>query len=211
MASMKINVLLFCCLVGLSATAQEKEGFELVKKDGDITVYERWIDYPNSNPPYKAREVLSEFYFNSTMYKGLRLMQDEEKIYRWQNHVTKFEVYKQPDSTIWHEYSYHDIPWPVSDQDHYLVYTLSVVSSTKLFVTFASLVDAARAPVNKSVTRMELSGSWTFEQLTPTRTKVTYRIISKPIGIPKWLTDPIIRSNIMTTMKEYIDVIEGRR
>ena len=32
MASMKINVLLFCCLVGLSATAEESDGFELVKK-----------------------------------------------------------------------------------------------------------------------------------------------------------------------------------
>lgn len=208
---MKINVLLYCCLVGFSAAAQEKDGFELVKKDGNISVYERWINYPNADPPFEAREVMSIFYFNSTIYNGLHLMQDEEKIFKWQNHVSKFEVYPQSDTTYWFEYSYHDIPWPVSDQDHYLVYNLSVPNPGKLFVTFDSKVDATKAPVEKGVTRMELTGSWTFEQITPTRTKVTYRIISKPIGIPKWLTDPIIRSNIMTTMKEFIDVIEGRR
>lgn len=208
---MKINVLLYCCFVSFYTAAQEKDGFKLVKKDGDISVYERWINYPNADPPFEAREVKGIFYFNSTIYKGLRLMQDEDKIFKWQNHVSKFEVYPQPDTTIWFEYSYHDIPWPVSDQDHYLLYTLSKPEPGKLFVTFNSKVDDVKAPVKKGVTRMELTGSWTFEQVTPTRTKVTYRIISKPIGIPKWLTDPIIRSNIMTTMKEFVEVVEGRR
>jgi hypothetical protein len=55
---------------------------------------------------------------------------------------------------------------------------------------------------------MELSGSWTWEQITPTRTKATYRILSKPSGIPKWLTDPIIRNNIMTTIEGYIALLE---
>ncbi|HEY3402201.1 MAG TPA: hypothetical protein VGK59_02375 [Ohtaekwangia sp.] len=208
---MKINVLLFCCLVGLSATAQESDGFELVKKDGTTSVFERWITYPNSNPPFKAREVKGEFYYNNSIYAGLHLVQNEEKISKWQSHVSKFEVYLQADSTEWHEYSYHDIPWPVSDQDHYLVYTLSVISPTKLFVTFKSAVDATRAPVEDGVSRMELSGSWTWEEIAPNRTKATYIILSKPNGLPKWLTDPIIRGNIMTTIREYIEVLEGKR
>ena len=55
---------------------------------------------------------------------------------------------------------------------------------------------------------MVLSGSWKWEQIAPGKTKVTYRILSKPIGIPKWLTDPIIRSNIMTTIEEYVALLE---
>jgi len=208
---MKINVWLFCWLVGLSAAAQDKDGFELVKKDGTISVFERWITYPNSNPPFKAREVKGEFYYNNSIYAGLHLVQDEEKISKWQSHVSKFEVYRQADSTEWHEYSYHDIPWPVSDQDHYLEYTLAVMSPTKLLVTFKSVVDATRAPVDEDVSRMELSGSWTWEEIAPNRTKVTYIILSKPNGLPKWLTDPIIRGNIMTTIREYIEVLEGKR
>lgn len=204
--------MLFCLFVGFaygSVEAQSKEEFELVKKDGTISVYERWITIPNSDPPVKAREVKGEFYFRNTIYAGLRLIQDEEKIMQWQDHVSEFKVYKQRDTTAWLEYSYHDIPWPVSDQDHLLVYTMSSPSPGVIMLVFKSKVDDEIAPVRKGVTRMELSGSWKLEQIAPNKVKATYRILSKPIGIPKFLTDPIIRSNIMTTIKEYIALLEG--
>jgi hypothetical protein len=204
--------ILFYVLAGFvfgSVEAQTKEEFELVKKDGTISVYERWITIPNSDPPVKAREVKGEFYFRNTIYAGLRLIQDEEKIMQWQDHVSEFKVYKQRDTTAWLEYSYHDIPWPVSDQDHLLVYTMSAPGPGVIMLVFKSKVDDEIAPVRKGVTRMELSGSWKLEQIAPNKVKATYRILSKPIGIPKFLTDPIIRSNIMTTIKEYIALLEG--
>jgi hypothetical protein len=109
----------------------------------------------------------------------------------------------------WMEYSYHDIPWPVSDQDHFLKYTIEeFVPEKSLFITFESRQNEALAPVRKGVTRMVLSGSWKWEQISACETKVTYRILSRPIGIPKWLTDPIIRNNIMTTIEEYIALLE---
>lgn len=78
-------------------------------------------------------------------------------------------------------------------------------------LAFKSKVDDGIAPVRKGVTRMELSGSWRLEQIAPGKVKATYIISSKPIGIPKFLTDPIIRSNIMTTIKEYIALLEGTK
>jgi hypothetical protein len=210
--SMRICVWLFFSLIGFHVHAQtEKEEFELVKKDGTISIYERWINLPNANPPVKAREVKGEFFFNNTIYAGLRLIQDEKRIMQWQNHVSEFEVYKQPDTTFWFEYSYHDIPWPVSDQDHLLVYTLSAPGPGVLMLNFQSKVDDVLAPVRKGVTRMQLSGSWKLEQISQNRVKVTYRILSRPIGIPKFLTDPIIRSNIMTTIEEYIALLEPKK
>jgi hypothetical protein len=53
-----------------------------------------------------------------------------------------------------------------------------------------------------------LIGSWRLEQVAPGKTRATYRILSKPIGIPKFLTDPIIRNNMMTTIREYIALLE---
>lgn len=189
--------------------AQDKEGFVIVKKSGTTTVYERWITLPNSDPPIEAREVKGEFYFRNTMFAGLNLLQDEKKIYQWQSHVSEFKVYLERDTTNWMEYSYHDIPWPVSDQDHLLKYTIyEFVPGKSLFIRFESRENPSLAPLRKGVTRMELSGSWKWEQISACETKVTYRILSKPIGIPKWLTDPIIRSNIMTTIEEYIALLE---
>jgi hypothetical protein len=57
---------------------------------------------------------------------------------------------------------------------------------------------------------MELSGSWTFERVDNNKVKATYRILSMPMGIPKFLTDPIIRNNMMTTIQEFIGIIEKK-
>ena len=143
------------------------------------------------------------------MFAGLNLLQNEEKIQQWQSHVSEFKVYLERDTMNWMEYSYHDIPWPVSDQDHYLKYTIDeFIPEKSLFITFESRQNETLAPVRKGVTRMVLSGSWRWEQISACETKATYRILSKPIGIPKWLTDPIIRNNIMTTIEEYIALLE---
>ena len=184
------------------------DGFELVRNDDNILLYERWVTFPKSNPPVTAREVKSEFYIKADMHDALALMRDESRIGDWQKHVSEFRIYPQTDS-VWYEYSYHDIPWPVSDQDHFLQYKIDkIVPGKSVFLTFESKDIPSIAPVRKGVTRMQLSGSWTLEQIGPYRTKATYRILSKPIGIPKWLTDPIIRNNIMTTIEEYVALLE---
>jgi hypothetical protein len=201
-------VWVFCSFMALATNAQDNEGFELVKKDGNISIYERWITFPKTSPPLEAREVKGEFFFNNTVYAGLHLIQNEALIERWQSHVSEFKVYPQRDTTTWFEYSYHDIPWPVSDQDHYLIYRLVYQGNDKLFIAFESYVDAVRSPVRKGVTRMELAGSWYLERLAPGRTKATYRILSKPSEIPKFITDPIIRNNMMKTIREYIALLE---
>lgn len=206
------NVLLFCIFILVVTdpiVAQDKEGFMLVKKEGSISIYERWLTYPASDPPVPAREVKGEFYYNSSAYSGLRLLQNERLIKRWQDHVSEFKVYPQRDTSTWLEYSYHDIPWPVSDQDHFMEYKISSKKEGLYFVSFNSKVNDKLAPVRKGVTRMQLSGSWTFQQISPDRVKATYRIFSMPIGIPRVFTDPIIRSNIMTTIEEYIALLEG--
>lgn len=209
MGVVKISIITVVYLIAGISHGQDKEGFDLVKKDGSIAIYERWIVFPNSAPPIEAREVKGEFYFNNTIFAGLNLIQDEKKIKQWQKHVSEFKVYPQRDTMSWLEYSYHDIPWPVSDQDHLLKYTIEeMIPGKLLFLTFESRENENLAPVRKGVTRMELSGSWTWEEVSPGKVKVTYRILSKPIGIPKWLTDPIIRSNIMTTIEEYVALLE---
>ena len=190
------------------AQDQDKEGFVLVKQSGTTSVYERWIIFPKSDPPIKAREVKGIFFYHNTIGAGMNLIQDEKKIKEWQKHVSEFKVFPQSDTISWLEYSYHDIPWPVSDQDHFLKYTIEEYKPERIFVTFESRKNEMLAPVRKGVTRMQLSGSWTWERVSAYETKTSYRILSMPIGIPKWLTDPIIRNNIMTTIEEYIALLE---
>jgi hypothetical protein len=195
------------------SNAQDKfpEGFALVKRDGDIAIYERWIIFPDSDPPQEAREVKGEFTAQSSIYKVLALIKDKTKIKIWQKHVSEFRVYPQPDTTFWLEYSYHDIPWPVSDQDHFLEYQLyERKPAEEFFLMFKSRKDPVLAPKQNGVTRMILSGSWRLQQVSPNQVKVTYRILSMPIGIPRLFTDPVIRSNLMSTIQALKRLAEGK-
>jgi hypothetical protein len=194
------------------ARGQDKDGFVLIKKEGNIAIYERWVNFPNAKPAVKAREVKGEFMVNNSIYAALDLLKDESKIMKWQSHVSEFKVFPQSDTTMWYEYSYHDIPWPVSDQDHFLIYKLNVVVPNKdLFVMFESKVNSKLAPVREDVARMGLSGSWRFQKIAENKTKVTYKIISMPSGIPKFFTDPVIRRNMMSTIKSYVELLEVQR
>ena len=208
---MKIILFLVFLMVVHDTLAQAKlpEGFVLVKRDGAIAIYERWVIFPDSDPPQEAREVKGEFTIQSTMYKVLAVIKDPKKIKIWQHHVSEFRVYPQPDTTFWLEYSYHDIPWPVSDQDHFLEYQLvERKPGEELFLTFKSRKDPVLAPKQDGVTRMILSGSWRLQQLSPHQVKVTYRILSMPVGIPRLFTDPVIRNNMMSTMQRLTALAE---
>src|SRR5688500_20045051 len=111
------------CVFGLATSCFSQtgthDGFELVRDEDGILVYERWVTFPKSNPAVTAREVKSEFYIRANIHDALSLMRDESKIGDWQKHVSEFKIYPRTDS-VRYEYSYHDIQWPVSDQDHFL-------------------------------------------------------------------------------------------
>lgn len=208
-AGLTISLLLTTCSIQAQGNSNDK-GFSLVKEKDNIFIYERWIYFPKSDPPVEAREVKGEFYVKSTIEHGLDLLRDESKIKKWQSHVSKFKVYPQTDST-WFEYSYHDIPWPVSDQDHFLVYEIEDnLPGERLFISFESVGHPKLAPVDDDATRMRLSGSWLFEKQNG-RIKITYRILSMPSGIPRIFTDPVIRNNMMTTIRSYIDILENKK
>lgn len=203
------------CVLGLSAGNKAvfsqpgtNDGFELVRHEDSIVVYERWVTFPKSNPPISAREVKSEFFIRGNMQDALSLIQDESQIGVWQKHVSEFKVYRQSDS-VWHEYSYHDIPWPVSDQDHFLQYTIQESPHGGLFILFESVPNEKLAPPRKGVSRMTLSGSWYFEELGPGKIKATYRILSMPGNVPRFVTDPVIRNNLMSTVRAYISILES--
>lgn len=190
---------------------QDDDQFTLVREDDSIYVYERWIIFPDSDPPQDAREVKGEFYINSNIDKAFQLLKNEKWIMTWQKHVTEFKVYPLPTDTAWLEYSYHDIPWPVSDQDHFLVYRVVEKNENKIFVVFETTSNNSLAPLRDGVTRMNLLGSWTFNKLSNTKIKATYRIISQPSSIPRIFTDPVIRRNLMSTIKAYIKILEEEK
>lgn len=193
---------------GLCQSKEDSEGFELVRHNDNIYIYERWVKFPGSQPPVDSREVKGVFFAKSTLDEALALVKNDAKIKEWQSHVSKFKVYPVND-TAWYEYSYHDIPWPVSDQDHFLIYNVRARSQDSLFVTFESIENKKLAPIDEDADRMKLTGSWLFVKQGE-KVKIAYSINSWPSNIPKIFTDPVIRGNMMSTIKSYIKLLEGK-
>jgi hypothetical protein len=204
--------LLFAVVFLLSAgvifaqVPNDNDGFSTVREKDNITISERWKFFPKTKPPVEAREVKGVFYAKTDFKEAIALLKNEKLIHDWQSHVSKFKVFPQSDS-LWYEYSYHNIPWPVSDQDHFLVYERKYQSQDTVFVTFESIVNDKLAPVDKDADRIRLSGSWLFEKQKD-KMRITYRIYSYPSSIPRMFTDPVIRANMMSTIKSYIRIVE---
>jgi hypothetical protein len=191
----------------LRAQSAEDAEFQLVKRSGEISLYERWIDIPGEEDK-QAREVKSVFYYKNSIQAGLRLLKDQASALKWQDHVSEYKLFPQRDTTLWYEYSYHDVPWPVSDQDHFMEYRIASGNSQQLMISFKSKVNNELAPERKGVTRMMLTGSWLLEQVETDRVKVTYRIFSMPIDIPRLITDPIVRTNMVSTIEDFVALVE---
>lgn len=199
---------LTACCATIFAQTGTHDGFELVRDEDNIRVYERWVTFPGSNPPIIAREVKSEFFAKAQILQALSLIRDQSKIGSWQKHVSDFKVYPHADS-VWYEYSYHNIPWPVSDQDHFLEYTIEDShQSDGSFISFRTVENNTLQPVRENVSRMTLSGSWYFQDTHDGRVKITYRILSMPGHLPRFITDPVIRNNLMSTIRAFIDLLE---
>jgi len=201
--------LLFAHELMWAQSADDASEFQLVKRTGDISLYERWMEIPGDETK-QGREVKSVFYYKNSVQAGLRLLKDQSKAMKWQDHVSEFKIFLQHDSTVWHEYSYHDVPWPVSDQDHFMEYRIVSGAPRSMLISFKSKVNDELAPEREGVTRIVLKGSWLLEQIETNRVKVTYRVFSMPINIPRMITDPIIRTNMVSTIEDFIAQVELR-
>jgi hypothetical protein len=205
---MKVSLLLFCISI-TSCFAQDKEGFVLVKSDPPIELHERWVEFPNKKPVVTSRELKTEFTVHASIHKIMLAIKDESRVKDWHAHIADYKIYNKPDTTCWDEYARHDIPWPMSDQDTYLEYKLrEIVPGSEYLVIFKSKVDK-KVPVYENVNRVELVGSWRFIMLQPGIVKVIYRVQSAPTtNIPRMIVDPVIRNNLMSSIKSLTEIVE---
>jgi len=210
--SMRISLLILFAAISIPGfcQVQDKEGFILVKSEPPIEVHERWVEFPNKKPIVTSRELKTEFTVHAPIHKIIRIIKDESHVKTWQEHVRDYKIYLKTDTTVWEEYSCHDIPWPLSDQDSFLEYKLTeTVPGKEYIVGFKSRIDKTVAPVYNNINRIELVGSWKFVLLSPGVARVTYRVQSaSPVNIPRMIVDPVIRNNLVETIRLLTEIAE---
>lgn len=194
-------------LITRQLAAQEtpgKDDYEIVRQDEKITMYERWTPYPGSTT--NSRQVKCVFQVNTELKNLFSYLYEKERIKTWQENLLEYTVTPKSDST-WVAYSYYRIPWPLSNQDYLLRYTILEKNEKRMVITFEHLVDEKLGAIRPSVDRRPTIGKWELEKLND-QIKVTYTITSLPLSTPRFITDRIVHNNLMSTINKLILVAE---
>ncbi len=189
--------------LGMSGFSDSTD-FELIKKRNGISLYERWYRVDANQ---LAREVKATFNIKALASAAVTLIRDETKGTQWNKNTKVYKVLLR-DSNAWFGYIEYDLPWPVSNQDCVLQYR-RFVSADDLRLEFEG-TDHPAFPPNQKIQRIpRISGKWIFRENNGSL-DVEYYVTTTPSPVlPTWLTDPIIRNNLLDTLSGFRKILEG--
>lgn len=185
----------------LHAGAPPAGGFKLVKQADNIFLYERWIEAAESG---KVREIKAVFLVRKDIASMIQLLKDPARGREWNTNAKDYRVLPQADASRWISYIQYDIPWPFDDQDCCLAFHYQGNE-----VRFESTASPS-FPVADGMQRITgTKGKWVFENLHSGHVKVTYFITTdRSKKIPRWVSDPIVHSNLFKTMAQFKKLAE---
>lgn len=200
--------ILFASVPGFLDAQETEPEYEVVRQDEKIILYERWTLFPGST--VNSRQIKGIFQTTASLEEMFAAITNEAKIKEWQSHIVEHKHIPQND-TSWHTYSRYDIPWPLTDQDYLLNYIIKERTGNRIVLEFQYALNEKLAPVKDDIDRMPTIGQWELEKLSNGHTRVTYTATSKPVSYPRFITDRIVRNNMMSTMHALIEVAEEKK
>ena|SRR5688500_10269832 len=206
------RVSLFLILIAFSSAANglnihrplaDTSSFVLVKKADGILLYERWRPFAHD---VLAREIKATFTIRATANAAVALMKDASKGKQWNRNTCSYKVFDLSESS-WTSYVQYDLPWPVSNQDCVLQYE-EIVRPDTISVFFKGISHPMFPETNRIQRIHELRGRWVFIK-TENEYFVEYFITTTPSkSLPGWVTDPIIRNNLVETLVSFRSLVE---
>ncbi|MCF3108647.1 hypothetical protein LL912_07640 [Niabella sp. CC-SYL272] len=201
----KIGFLWLLVLYSSFLNAAAPADFKLVKTSDGIALYERWVMH-NGN---KVRELKVCFNVAAAGVSDVvSLLKDAGKGSSWNVRSSQYKVTKTPDERVWLNYIRYSLPWPMEDQDCSLKYFYNTTAAATGSHTI--YFESVQHPRFKNVTRLEgTSGKWVVDQLENRQSRITYQILTNKSGtVPRWISDPIVYDNIITTMVRFKSLLQ---
>ncbi len=209
---MKKIQIIGCLLVMLMQTTiagiSGEGDFKQVKQENGVTLYERWI---TGSEGEKIREVKAVFTARTDVESVVNLLTDQTKGKQWNTNARDYNVITTGVRTNWITYIRYNIPWPMGDQDCCLSYRVSkdACNPRAGTISFESTI-SNQFPVTSSVTRIAgTKGRWQLEDAQNGTIRITYIVsTSRNKKVPRWIADPIVRNNLVSTMTTFRDILE---
>lgn len=175
--------------------------FKLVKQGENVFLYERWIDAGEGD---KVREIKAVFLVHADAANIIKVLKDQAMGKEWNVNAKHYRVMPTTDANSWISYIQYDIPWPFDDQDCCLAFHCNGNE-----VSFESTTHSA-FPAISNMTRISgTRGKWVLENTHSGNVRVTYLVTTdRSKKIPRWVSDPIVHSNLIKTMAKFKQLAE---
>lgn len=177
--------------------------FVLVKSSNGISLYERWYRLSSD---VLAREIKATFQVKTLADDAASLIRDESRGILWNKNTRVYQILPRDDDE-WIGYIEYDLPWPISNQDCVLQYR-QLLYDGSLRIEFEAAEHPA-FPAMKKIQRIpSISGRWIFMERDG-GLNVEYYVTTEPSAVlPAWITDPIIRNNLLETLDSFRELLE---
>lgn len=183
--------------------------FKIVKKQGDITLYERWIKRGDTEP---VRELKAEFLVECDVENVISLLKDQPAGIKWNKNASLYKIANTPKNNEWINYIKYNMPAIFDDQECCLLYKMPdsySINENACVINFESTTSSLFPPQSAIKRITGVSGQWKMEQQANHFLKITYRISSdKSANIPRFISDPIVHSNLIKTMLNFKTMLE---
>ncbi|HEY3429809.1 MAG TPA: hypothetical protein VGK39_03965, partial [Cyclobacteriaceae bacterium] len=90
MTFIKLPLFLLFCLQVFAQSSTENDGYEIVRQDEKITMYERWTPYPGTTT--KARQIKCIILMNTELGKAFANIYEDGKIQTWQKNILEYKI-----------------------------------------------------------------------------------------------------------------------
>jgi|AntRauTorckE5430_2_1112549.scaffolds.fasta_scaffold02684_4 hypothetical protein len=195
-----------CSLSWATPNVLQASSFELVDEESGIELYERWHKTTEGNAYRELKTVLK---VKAPTTKLLHTLREEAQAKKWMRRVDEVRSFPGQHERHWYAYVHYGLPWPARDHDCTIAYR-QVASTAGLTTIRFESVRLKNYPLKDGIERITgLSGRWEFQSQGNGYTAVRYFIqTTKASSLPRFITDPIVRSNMMRTMEGFREVAE---
>lgn len=194
--------------LAITANNLSDDTFKLVKTDKDISYYERWLKDEEEN---LLREVKLELLVKAEIDEVVNIIKDESLAVRWNSSVDQCSIVDQFDSA-WVTYYRYAIPWPLSNQDCVLLHEVEKQNNNAqeaVIINFKSIEHKDFEKIQGIKRLDDILGRWEILQTSNDKVILRYFIRTAPnSSFPKWLSDPIIRNNLITSLANFRTIAE---
>ncbi|PCI21852.1 MAG: hypothetical protein COB62_02465 [Piscirickettsiaceae bacterium] len=200
-----MKILLLLSMFLYTTTALAGDAWELAKDENGIKVYTR------TNTETQLKDFKADITVQAPIELVRQYMLSLEEHTKWMHERKSSKVIKKLDDKTTIVYSITNAPWPVTDRDAVVSFTVSDGNTAELMRFDVENVEGY-VPANEGMVRVPyIKGYWELIKVTAGSTKIVFMNAASPGGsLPDWLADSFVLDMPYNSLNNFRTLVEAK-